>query len=257
MEQLPESPVGGLVEGVISVARPVIALGSAVAASGASGATELTVAGSVVAGFGIVEWFRKLGTAKVNENLDSLGQATEDALNRVERILLEHGTSIDEIRGRLNSQDFKDGMASAALQALRTTQMDRLSRMALILANGVKDGDLKSESLDDMMRAATELTGRDISILVKVAEIQAKTATFYSLTTGDGTINRPREVWKALEEERFISPRNQMEIRVSLARLQSVGFGAEIQTTDSTWHPRFLVTPLGERFIERLQEVEG
>lgn len=108
-------------------------------ASGASSATGITVAGSVVAGLGIVDWFRKLGAAKVNENLESLGQATEDALNRVERVLSEHGTSIDELKSRLNSQGFKDGMASASLQALRTAQSNRLKRLALILANGVRE----------------------------------------------------------------------------------------------------------------------
>lgn len=150
---------------------------------------------------------------------------------------------------------FAEAISALALRAMHTSVRDRLKRLARIVVNGVKEDDLEPESIDDMMRAATELTGRDISILVKVAEIQAKTATFYPLTTGDGTINRPREVWKALELERFISLQNQMEIRASLARLQSVGFGAEIQTTDSTWHPRFLVTPLGERFIERVREI--
>jgi hypothetical protein len=68
-------------------------------------------------------------------------------------------------------------------------------------------------------------------------------------------MNRPREVWQALEQNKFITLVNQMEIRSSLERLKALGFCAEIQTTDSNWHPRVLVTPLGEKFLLRLQEI--
>ena len=74
-------------------------------------------------------------------------------------------------------------------------------------------------------------------------------------STSDGTINLPRELWQTLERERFISPDNQMPIRSSLTRLQSLGFGAEIQTMESVWIPRFVVLPEGEKFLQRLRDV--
>jgi hypothetical protein len=45
---------------------------------------------------GFVNWLRKLGTFKVNENLEALGPATEDALQRVENQLRDHGIAMDE-----------------------------------------------------------------------------------------------------------------------------------------------------------------
>jgi hypothetical protein len=195
---------------------------------------------------------RKLAGASYASNLVYLITVVRNDLATLSE---RHEGLRERIEALPTNPKFVDAISALALRAMHTSVKDRLKRLARIVVNGVKDDDFEPENLDDMMRAATELTGRDISVLVKVAEIQAETATFFSLTTGDGTINRPREVWKALEGERFISPQNQMEIRASLARLQSVGFGAEIQTTDSTWHPRFLVTPLGERFIDRLQEI--
>jgi hypothetical protein len=83
MEELSKSPVGGVVENVISVASPALVVGSALVASGTTSATGLALAGGIVGGLGIMNWFRELGSSKVNENLEALGQATEDALKRV------------------------------------------------------------------------------------------------------------------------------------------------------------------------------
>jgi len=257
MEQLPESPVGGFIDGVISVARPAIAAGSAVAAVSTSGVTELAIAGSVVTGLGIVDWFRKLGTGKVNENLESLGQATEDALNRVERVLLEHGTSIDEIKRRMNSQGFKDGMASASLQALRTTQADRLKRLALILANGVKEGDLASENLDDMTRAAVELTDWDIFVLRKMYESQKSLLS--NRYQSFGWSEQVGHVWADWNRIFGVNDEQHLKVRSALSRLQSVGLVAEAQTNfvkdGSLARQAFGLLPDGKKFYERLQEI--
>jgi len=53
---------------------------------------------------------------------------------------------------------------------MHTSVKDRLKRLARIVVNGVKEGDLEPESLDDMMRAATELSEPDISLLKELYE---------------------------------------------------------------------------------------
>jgi hypothetical protein len=257
MEEASKSPVGGAIENAVSFARPGLALASAVVGTGASTGTGLAVAGSVVAGFGIVDWFRRLGTAKVNENLELLGQATEDALNRVERVLLEHGTSIDEIRNRLNSHGFKDGMATASLQALRTTQNERLKRLALILSNSVKEDDLGSEDLDDMMRAAVELTEWDIFVLRKIYETQknilVNSAFSYDWTTNVGN------VWTEWGSIFGLRDDQHLKLRPALSRLQSLGLIAEAQTNfvkdGSLARQPFGLLLDGKKFYERLQEI--
>ena len=253
MEETSKSPVGGVIENAVSLARPALVVASAVVATGAAAGTGLAVAGSVVAGLGIVDWFRKLGAAKVNENLESLGQATEDALNRVERVLLEHGTSIDKIKSRLNSQDFKDGMASAALQALRTTQADRLKRLALILANGVKEDDLGPEGLDDMMRAAVELKEADIRMLKRIYDSQIRIIgqDHFSFQWRD-------RVDSAWAHDFGRDERGHLEIRGSLSRLESVGFLASVRSAapadGSLSSQPFGLLREGAKFYERLQE---
>jgi hypothetical protein len=261
MEELSESPVGGVIENAVSVARPALTVASAVIASGASAGTGLAVAGSVVAGLGIVDWFRKLGTAKVNENLESLGQATEDALNRVERALLEHDTSINEIKSRLSSQGFKDGMASASLQALRTTQADRLKRLALILANGVKEDDLEPEKLDDMMRAAVELKERDILALGFICSCQSKIladAERWPQLWFDSV----RADWQKSSVEQSIKAQlagsDDIGLKSSLSRLAAFGFIVAIPpvgTANSPGKEPYALLSEGLRFYERLQEI--
>jgi DNA-binding transcriptional MerR regulator len=266
-EETSKSPVGGVIEDAVSLARPALAAASAVVVAGASSGSGLAIAGSVVAGLGIVDWFRKLGTAKVNENLEALGEATEDALNPVERVLLEHGTSIDEIKSRLNSQDFKDDMASASLQALRTTQSNRLKRLALILANGVREDDLGPESLDDMMRAAVELKEIDVKVLQFISSRQE------SLLAGaekavDGWphawLDKVQRLWQESLRERgtLYAPGkfNGSEWRSSLSRLHSFGFIIPVQpnmTTNSLGEEPFGLLLDGRKFLDRLSEITG
>lgn len=252
-----KSPAGGVIANVASLARPALAVASAVVATGASAGTGLVVAGSVVAGLGIMDWFRKLGTAKVNENLEALGQATEDALDRVERVLLKHGTSIDELKNRLNSQGFKDGMASASLQALRTAQSDRLKRLALILANGVGEGDLEQEGLDDMMRAAVELTEWDIFVLGKMYESQQSLLS--NRYQSFGWSEQVGHIWTDWNRIFGLNDEQHLKVRSALSRLQSLGLVAEAQTNfvkdGSLARQAFGLLPDGKKFYERLQEI--
>jgi hypothetical protein len=257
MEQISKSPVGSVLESAVSLARPALAAASAIVVVGASAGTGLAVAGSVVAGLGIVDWFRKLGAEKVNENLESLGQATEDALNRVERALLEHGTSIDELKSRLNSQGFKDGMASASLQALRTAQSNRLKRLALILANGVREDDLGPESLDDMMRAAVELTDWDIFVLGKMYESQKSLLS--NRYQSYGWSEQVGHIWQDWNRILGVNDEQHLKVRSALSRLQSAGLVAEAQTNfvkdGSLARQAFGLLPDGKKFYERLQEI--
>jgi hypothetical protein len=256
-EELSNSPVGGLIESGLPVAGATVSLGTALVSGGSTG---LVVAGSIVAGMGIVNWFRKLGTSKVNENLEALGQATEDALNRVENVLREHGIAIDEIKRRLESVEFSNAMASASLQALRTTQKDRLSRLALILANGVKDNNLAEESSDDMMRAAIELKDADILMLGRLYPLwkplldRLERAKRGRPESTPNLHNEIQNIWHNFG--RSLNPSEQLEYRGSFARLQSHGMIQQVTFSNSeVGREPYLLLQEGAKFYERLQEI--
>jgi hypothetical protein len=251
-EDLSESPVGGVLESGVSVAAAAVALGNSLTMGGPTG---LAVAGSIVAGLGIVDWFRRLGNSKVRENLEALGQATEDALNRVEKLLLEQGTTIEEIGQRLESDDFRDAVASASLQALRTTQQDRLRKLALVLANGVKDNDLAPANTDDMMRAAVELGERDVALLKRIYELQAYVIRDSASSDSD-RLHRIAQDWIARTKLR---PENGgielANCRGSVARLQAQAF-VQLRTPGFDAGAEIVVLlPDGAKFYERLQEI--
>ena len=262
IEEISRSPVGSVIDNAVSIARPALALGSAVIVSGASASSGLAIAGGVVAGLGIVDWFRKLGAAKVNENLEALGQATEDALNRVENILREQGITIGEIKARIESQEFAEGMASASLQALRTTQEGRFKRMARILANGVKENDITQESTDDMMRAAVELKDADIMLLGEIHEIQRpfmKTQIWIDKPIAQKW-NELSGYWQKYwnENQERYSGLPGMMLMGSFARLESLGMIAPGPNRSSASSPvaqSYFLLPEGARFYERLQEI--
>ena len=146
--------------------------------------------------------------------------------------------------------------ARQKLRFLKLSGRNYPQRLARIVVNGVRDNDLAEESLNDLLRAATDLTEQDVHVLKTVAAEQREYSAqqIYLLSTSDGTINLPRELWQILIKK-FISPENQLIIRSSLVRLQALGFGTEIQTMESVWYPRFVVSPDGEKFLTRLRDL--
>jgi hypothetical protein len=246
------STVGRAIGELISGASPAVAVASAIG-SGSGGNAGLAIAGGIIGGLGIADWFRKLGSSKFAENLETLGEATEDALNRVEKNLQDQGVAIDEIRKRIESDEFREGMASASLQALRTTQESRLRRMAEILATGVEKDELRPDLTDGLMRAAAELQDSDIELLKKIYEAQAGLLSSRQRLTSDwgqqvalGWANRFG----------FLDSENWLGARSSLARLQSMGFIQDVRTNMvSTGELRtqpFGLLPEGKKFIERI-----
>lgn len=255
-EDLGRSRVGDVLSAGASATGTAIAFGTSLVASGPAG---LVVAGSVVAGMGIVDWFRKHGTGKVEENLEALGQATEDAFNRVERVLAEQGKSIEEIQRRFESDDLKQAIASASLQALRTSNERRLRRLALILANGVKEKDLAPESTDDMMRAAIELKDVDIALLGKLYASQNR-PLLLQVRKGQSPDNwhgNIQTVWREFIESGALNREEHLSYRSSFSRLESAGLVQHVNDAGMYgvgFDPYALLLE-GKRFYERLQEI--
>jgi len=201
---------------------------------------------------GLIDKIRHLAGASYASNLIYAITAVRDDLKRLYE-------TCEDLRSRIealpSNPDFVNAISMLALRAMHTSAQDRLKRLARIVTNGVRVEDLAPEWLDDSLRAATELSGDDIRILSTVSVQMQKARLVYSMSTTDGTINHPREVWQALEQRKIITLSNHLSIRGSLARIQSLGFGVEIQTMESSWLPRFVVTPEGERFLRSLQEI--
>jgi hypothetical protein len=217
-----------------------------------------TVAGLVektgLPGSGLFRKALKNGQTPVETLVDQLEAGALSEIRRIWKCLEGQDERLKEFETRLQSREAQDAYLSAIFHGLRTSDPEKRKRLGLLTINCVLANDLSPESLDETMRASVELNDRDISVLRSLSETQRVTATYYPLTSGDGTINRPREVWQEMERNKFITLANQMEIRSSLERLKAMGLCAEIQITDSNWLPRVLVTPLGERFVLRLDE---
>lgn len=253
-EELTKSSIGDVLGSVTTLTGAAVALGGDLAASKPSG---LVVAGSVVAAMGIADWFRKLGTGKVEENLDALGKATEDAFNRVERVLAEQGKSIEEIHERFASDDLKQVMASASLHALRTSSEKRIRRLALILANGVKDDDLPVENVDDMMRAAVELKDEDVILLGSLYRWQNHILSEKGMSPSRW-FSDIQSAHKNLVESGVLNPADHLKYRSSYSRLESMGLIQAIPAItnlDGVGYELYALLTEGKKFCEGLKEI--
>ena len=168
---------------------------------------------------------------------------------------------IDSLR---TDPKFAEAISALALQAMHTSVKGRLSRLARIVVNGVKEDDLGIESLDDMMRAAVELTEHDISVLGSIYEMQnhlfspQEMQKEYRLR-----INAIRLLWEQHWDSQAHSSYqgiNGLAFNSSCSRLQSVGLVGSIGTKTILRGPTmhdYELLPEGKKFYERLQEIAG
>jgi hypothetical protein len=239
-------------DAIVDGGNTVAAIGAVVAPPAA---LVFGIARATFTGLGLFRKAWKLGKPSVDQMIEDIETGADAKFKEIDARLDGNDSAKKEFDARLQSQEAETARLSALFHGLRSSDPEKHKRLGAITVGCIFADDLKPESLDDMMRATVELRDRDIFVLKTLSERQRDTGTFYPLTSGDGTINRPREVWQALERDKFITLTNQMEIRSSLERLKGVGFCAEIQAMESNWLPRVLVTPLGEEFLLRLQEV--
>ena len=221
----------------------------------------LPIIGGIAKWLGLAACIRRLGVPTVEENLDFLGSATEAELSRVERKLEAQGKSIDEIQSRMASAEFKEAIAAAVLQTQRTNQKTRLSRMALLIANGFAANELEPEKIDDMMRAAVELKDVDIRLLGDVYTMQSPfmgTQNWIDKPIGEKW-NILSGYWQKYWDEnksRYLGLSG-MKLMGSFARLESLGMIAPGPNRSSSSSPVaqcYFLLPDGARFYEWLQD---
>jgi hypothetical protein len=206
-----------------------------------------------------------LGVPTVEENLKLFGQLTEDAILQAEKrlsFLEAKAEDAEKFQRRVESKEFLQYLASGVLQTQRTTQKNRLKRMAWIIANAVKEGDLDPENGDDMMRAAVELTEHDIVVLRSIYEMQRHLFSPPQLDNEySWRINEIHSLWDEYwKNQPFSSYQgiNGMTFNSSCARLQSAGLIASIGTTSILRGPTmhdYELLPAGKKFHDRLQEI--
>jgi hypothetical protein len=173
---------------------------------------------------------RRLAGASYGSNLIYVITAVKDDLVSLSE---RH----DELRGRIaslpNDPEFAEAISALALRAMHTSVKARLKRLARIVVNGVKEDDLEPESLDDMMRAATELSDKDIGLLKELVEGPS-----------------PMDMNEADRGRTDSAGR-----MGSIAKLQAVAF-VQLRTPGLDQGANIVVLlPGGRKFYERLQEI--
>lgn len=169
---------------------------------------------------------RKLAGASYANNLVSPIAAVRNDL----RTLYESRTELRErIESLSNDPKLAEAISALALRAMHTSVKSRLKRLARIVVNGVKENDLDPECLDDMTRAAVELSESDILLLGEIYAKQADGAK------GQGS-DRP---------ERMSSITKLQAAAFVQLRTPGLDFGANI----------VILLPGGKKFYERLREL--
>ncbi|WP_263418401.1 hypothetical protein [Terriglobus albidus] len=205
-------------------------------------------AGPIANAIGLSKIMMELGASSVEENVKYLGSATAEALARVERRIDAQGVSVQEIADRYSSPEFAASLEAAILQTQRTRQRARLNRLALILANSVEAGEIEPDTIDDLARAAVELTEWDIQLLNDVRECES------TYTEASGYLFMWwQEYWRNFTVRH---PHRSLRAAAgSLGRLQSFGFIYGAEGTSLAASPVSVLYRLsedGERFLKRI-----
>jgi len=246
-ENLSSSPVNGSVDKVSNLGGFIL---EAIGVTGASG------------GIGFLTALKNLAVNKDEGNLIYFGDALVDDIRCLYRLYKELKQQFDE---RISSPEFSAVVANATLHITRTNVESRLKRLAHLIANGVKEDDLETESLDDMMRAAVELKESDIILLGEIYQIQSpllrsKEWVAQQINQKWNHISRLwQEYWNVqLGVSDYLSGYNGMLLMASFARLESLGMiapGPDRASAASPVASSYLLLPEGKKFYERLKEI--
>jgi hypothetical protein len=240
-EALGVSPVDNLAKGLAGIGSKILDL------AGFHGAGTLN---------DLIQDLRNLAATKDEENLIYFAEAVVADLRRLYSM---NDAMKRLIEDQLKSKEFHQTVANATLHIVRTNVQIRLQRVALLIVNGLKSRDLEPESLDDMMRAAVELTEWDVAVLGKMCGSQQ-----HLLTNRRGSADWSEQVghvWINWSRIFNLGEDQHVKLRSSLSRLQSIGLIGEVQThfvkDGSLATQAFGLLPEGKKFYERLQEIAG
>jgi len=200
-----------------------------------------------------------LAADKDEDNLLYFGEALIDDIRRLYQLNDETRRLVEE---QIKSKEFHQAVANATLHITRTNVEGRLDRVAILIANGLKDRDLAQESLDDMMRAAVELTEHDVSVLSSIYRMQVHLFSSSEIRKEySWRINAIHSLWeKHWKSQAFSNYQgiNGMTLNGSFARLQSAGLIVSIGTASILYGPTmhdYELLPAGKKFHERLQGI--
>jgi hypothetical protein len=155
IDQSALSPVSFAVEKPVGIGSKILELAGY---QGASVTADLV--------FGL----KGLAAAKDESHLIYFAEALVDDFRRLYRWSEEMRQRVEKT---LKSQEFQEAVVSATLYVARANVETRLKRLAHVLANTIKDGNLEPETLDDAMRTAVFLTEKDIGALRIVYKLQS------------------------------------------------------------------------------------
>jgi hypothetical protein len=197
---------------------------------------------------------KSLAANKDESNLIFFGDALVDDIRRLYRL---HGELKQQFDERINSPVFSALVANATLHITRTNVENRLKRLANLIANGVKEGDLEANGLDDMMRSAVELKDADIAILENLYKWQNHILSEKGMnpTKWYGDIQSAHQ---NLVQSGALNTHEHLSYRSSYLRLERLGLIQQITSInnlDGIGYELYALLMEGKKFYERLQEI--
>jgi len=220
--------------------------GNAVATIGAVVAPPTApVLGIARATFTCLGLFRKawtFGKPSIDQMIEDIETGADAKFKEIDARLDRNDSAKKQFEERLQSQEAETARLSALFHGLRSSDPEKHKRLGAITIGCIFADDLKPESLDDMMRAAVELSESDIRLLKELCE-RPFDARRPSLNTymNMGEADKGR----ADAEERM----------GSVAKLQAVAF-VQLRTPGVDMGASLVILlPKGKRFYERLQEI--
>jgi hypothetical protein len=206
--------------------------------------------------------FRKalrLGQPSIEKMVGDLESAAFEEIRRIWEHLHGQEKRQKEFEARLNSHEAQVAYLSACFHGLRTSDPQKHSRLARLTINCIFVDDLKSESLDGMMRAAVELKDADLIMLGKLYQLwkpllDRVDRTKHATSSSPNFHNEFQNVWHNFG--RSLNPSEQLEYRGSFARLQSHGMIQQVGfSNNEVGREPYVLLEDGAKFYERLPEI--
>lgn len=257
MEHLHESPVIDRLGEAAEMVGAASAIGSVLIAPAAPALAPL---GAAASGLGLFQRALRSGRPKAEKMIEDLESATASQIKRIWVRLDSQEARQVEFEARLNSPAAETAILNECFHGLRTSDSQKHGRLAVVTVNSIFENDMGEESLDKMMRAAVELTEKDIDVLRAIYKMQSYMFSPSSIEVQQASrisrLQREWQEWWSQNISKFQGLEG-MGFNNSCARLQASGLitsmGAKSFAASPTTGDYELLLD-GKKFYERIQE---
>jgi len=259
MESLQDSPgVGQILDGTSAALTASAAVGTALFPPAAPALAVMGISGFCL---GLFRKAWKFGKPSVEQMIENIEAGADCEFQRIWEHLDCEAKLREEFLWRLQSQEAEAARLSALFHGLRTSDPEKHARLGCLTVNCIYSEELETDNLDNMMRAAVELTEFDVALLRDMYQFAMRPK--YAASSQPKDLIQPdlfgiwQDYWHDFPTK--YPGKSRGSVVGGFGRLSALGMIYGVEPTSMGVSPvamNYWITEEGARFHRRIHEIQ-